>query len=329
MAERPVCLQGQLTGSMRDRVLQRTTGSIAAPGDDGRTDQRAMDRLFGAYMLVAAGALAFPGRPALWPVLLIVHLLLAFLALGVGPARRLTSAISAAVPRLAVLVHDWYPLLLMPLLYTELATLNVAVWRGRYFDPLILASERTLFGTQPSFALSRTYPYLVLSEPLHAAYLSYYFIIYVPPILLYLLRRAGDFRRLVFGLMLTFFVHYLFFIFFPVQGPRYLFPAPGGRLAEGPVYRLAHHLLEAGSSRGAAFPSSHVGVSTAQTILVFRYLPRLGPVIALLAAGLALGAIYGGFHYATDAIAGFCLGLLLVSLAPTVRRWLAGSGVPS
>ncbi|HEX9106408.1 MAG TPA: phosphatase PAP2 family protein, partial [Longimicrobiales bacterium] len=200
-----------------------------------------------------------------------------------------------------------------------------AVWHGRYFDALIQSSEQALFGMQPSYALSRMYPYLALSEPLHAAYLSYYLIIYAPPVLLYLLGRRGDFRRLVFPLMLTFFVHYLFFIFFPVSGPRYLFPAPGGRLAEGHVYQLAHRLLEAGSSRGAAFPSSHVGVATAQTILVFRYLPWLGPVIGVLAVGLAFGAVYGGFHYATDALVGLCLGVLLVSLAPRARRLLAGS----
>ena len=310
---------------MPDTVLGWARRRQTTTADDGRLDQRAMDRLFGAYMLVSATAFAFPGRPAIWPLLVLVHLVLAALTLGLGPARRATGAVAAAAPRVATFVHDWYPLVFMPLLYTELATLNLAVWHGRYFDPVILASERTLFGTQPSVALSRTFPYLLVSEPLHAAYLSYYLIIYGPPVLLYLLGRAGDFRRLVFPLMLTFFVHYLFFIFFPVQGPRYLFPAPGGRLADGPVYQLAHRLLEAGSSRGAAFPSSHVGVTTAQTIQVFRYLPRLGPIVAVLAAGLALGAIYGGFHYATDAIAGLCLGLLLVAVAPTVRRWLTGS----
>jgi membrane-associated phospholipid phosphatase len=223
-------------------------------------------------------------------------------------------------------IHDWYPLLIMPLLYEELASLNVAVWQGRYFDPVILGIERFVFGTQPSFALSRALPYLALSEPLHAAYLSYYLIIYGPPLLLYLLGRRGDFRRLVFVLMLTFFVHYLFFVYFPVQGPRYLFPAPGGELARGPVYRAAHALLESGSSRGAAFPSSHVAVAVVQTLLVARFMPRLAPVVGLLAAGLAFGAVYGGFHYATDAIAGLVAGIVLFVVSGRVRRWLAGPG---
>ena len=294
-------------------------------GREGLTDRQAMDRLLGVYLLVSGVALAFPGRGPRWPVLALLHLLGACLGLGLVPPR-LTDAMRACAPRFVELLHDWYPLLLMPLLYEELATLNVAVHGARYFDPWIQRAETFLFGLQPSYALSRALPYLSISEPLHAAYLSYYFIIYGPPLLLFALGRRGDFRRLVFPLMLTFFVHYLFFIYLPVQGPRYLFAAPGGHLAEGPVYQLAHRLLEAGSSRGAAFPSSHVAVSTTQTLSVYRFLPRLTPVVAVLAAGLALGAVYGGFHYATDALAGFVLGVLLFLLAPRAQRLLLAAG---
>src|SRR5690606_32570498 len=157
-----------------------------------------------------------------------------------------------------------------------------------------------------------------------AAYLSYYAIIYGPPLLLYLAGRRADYHELLFPLMLTFLVSYLFFIYFPVQGPRYLFPPPGGGLEAGPAYRLAHRVLEAGSSQGAAFPSSHVAVAVAQTVLVARLLPRLLPAVAILAAGLAAGAVYGGFHYATDVVAGLALALVLITAAPRVRAVLGG-----
>jgi membrane-associated phospholipid phosphatase len=68
-------------------------------------------------------------------------------------------------------------------------------------------------------------------------------------------------------------------------------------------------LLEAGSSKGSAFPSSHVAVSVTQTILAWHYFgARRGAVVAMVAAGLAAGAVYGGFHYAVDVIAGAVLG---------------------
>ena len=45
----------------------------------------------------------------------------------------------------------------------------------------------------------------------------------------------------------------------------------------------------------------------------------LRPIIALLTIGLALGAIYGGFHYATDAVIGALLGAFLFMIAEPLR----------
>jgi len=311
-------------GAERDSASR--AGHEADPVTDHavRAGPRALDRLFALYMLVSGLALAGPARPALWPVLALVHALAAAAALR---SRALAPALAAASrrwPRLAVVVSDWYALLVLPALYTELAVLNRAVYAGTYFDALVMRWEETLFGGQPSRALAAALPYLALSEPLHAAYLSYYAIIYGPPLLLYVAGRRSHFHEMLFPLMLTFFVSYLFFIYFPVQGPRYIFPPPGGGLEAGPLYRLAHLVLEAGSAQGAAFPSSHVAVAATQTILVARFLPRLLPVVAVLTLGLAAGAVYGGFHYATDVVAGFALAAVLVGAAPRARAVLDG-----
>jgi membrane-associated phospholipid phosphatase len=218
---------------------------------------------------------------------------------------------------------DWLPIVLVPALYAELAPLNIAVHGGTYFDDIIIRWEQALFAGLPSRDWAAALPSLPLSELLHAAYLSYYFIIFVPPLLLFLRGRTVEFRATVFTVMLAFFVHYVFFIYFPVQGPRYLFAPPGGQLANGTFYTLTHRVLEAGSSQGAAFPSSHVGVSVAQTLITFVYMPRFAVLLAALTAGLALGAVYGGFHYAIDALAGLLLGAAAFIAAPRVARLLA------
>ncbi|MBI4543648.1 MAG: phosphatase PAP2 family protein [Gemmatimonadetes bacterium] len=286
----------------------------------------ATERLFAAYALLSALALAFPRRPLYAALLAALHVAAAAVllraSLAVPGARR------RPVSPAAAWLRDWYPLLLIPALYTELAVLNRAVHGGRYFDPLLQRWEMAVFGGQPSRGLAAAAPHLWLSEALHGAYLSYYIIIYGPPLLLYLRGRRAEFRQVVFALMLTFFVHYAFFIYFPVQGPRYLFPAPAGEMARGWLYRLSHFLLEAGSSQGAAFPSSHVAVAAAQTWLSARYLPRLAPWVGVLTLGLALGAVYGGFHYATDAAAGLLLGVLLAAAAPAAAGLLTGRAEP-
>lgn len=285
-----------------------------------------LDRLFATYMLAALPALAFANRPSDWPLLLALHAAAILITWPVPAVQRALLHASPAARRYARAVLDWAPLLLVPLLYKELAILNIAVHGGTYFDDIVIAWEQVIFSGQPSRDWAAAAPLLWLSEPLHAAYLSYYFIIFVPPLLLFLRAERTAFRAAVFTLMLAFFAHYIFFIYFPVQGPRYLFPPPGGDLANGVFYQLAHRVLEVGSAQGAAFPSSHVGVSVAQTLIVARYLPRLAPVFVVLTTGLALGAIYGGFHYATDAVAGLALGVAAFVAAPYVARLLAGRG---
>jgi membrane-associated phospholipid phosphatase len=285
-----------------------------------------LDRLFAIYLLTAVPALAFAHRPPAWPLLLALHTTAILLAWPVPAVQRALSRAASGVRRTVRAIVDWAPLLLVPLLYKELAILNTAVHGGGYFDEMVIAWEQVIFSGQPSRDWAAAAPRLWLSEPLHAAYLSYYFIIFVPPLLLFLKGRTAEFRAGVFALMLAFFTHYIFFIYFPVQGPRYLFPPPGAELANGYFYQLAHRVLEVGSAQGAAFPSSHVGVSVAQTLVVWRYLPRLTPVFALLTLGLALGAIYGGFHYATDAVAGILLGAAAFALAPRLARTLTLPG---
>ena len=280
--------------------------------------QRALRRLFALYLLLSGFALLFPHRPDAWLVLAALHMLGIALLLGLGPAPNVARWLADRWPRAMRVIADWYTLVLVPALYTELAVLNVAVHNGHYFDDVILRWEQQIFGGQPSRELAAAMPWLPLSEFLHFSYIAYYLIIYGPFLLLYLRGRREDHPRAAFTIMLTFIAHYLFFVYFPVQGPRYLFPAPTGEIENGVMYQLAHRILEAGSSRGAAFPSSHVGVAFAQTALAFVLLKRWAPALFVLSTGLAVGAVYGGFHYATDAVAGFAFAMLLFYLAPGI-----------
>jgi membrane-associated phospholipid phosphatase len=219
---------------------------------------------------------------------------------------------------------DWYPALLIPVLYTELAQLILAVHHGLYFDAPIQAVEERIFGGAPSREFAAAFPQRWLSELLHSGYLSYYFLIYVPPIVLYASRGRDAGRKAIFSLMLTFAVHYLFFIYFPVQGPFYEYPSPVATNTSGPLHRLTQVALTA-SSRGAAFPSSHVGVAVAQVLTTARFHSRAAVWLAPMALLLALGAVYGGYHYATDVVCGAMLGAAAVLLAPAAYRALGGS----
>ena len=57
------------------------------------------------------------------------------------------------------------------------------------------------------------------------------------------------------------------------------------------VRRLALWLLEGGSSRGTAFPSSHAAVAVAASIASLRYQPKLGAGVAFTTVLLVFGAV--------------------------------------
>jgi membrane-associated phospholipid phosphatase len=198
----------------------------------------------------------------------------------------------------------------------------------RYHDPAISGLERRIFGGEPAYAWAGAWPWRPLSELLHACYFSYYPLIYTPPLLAYVGRaraRSDDhqpFEETVLALVLAFVTCFVVFIVFPVQGPRYL-GVPAG-VPDGPVRRLVLRVLQSASSRGAAFPSSHVSVAVAQAWMALRHQPKIGRWTALLALGLACGAVYGGFHYAIDALVGALVGAAAALCAGPLRLRLQG-----
>jgi membrane-associated phospholipid phosphatase len=216
-------------------------------------------------------------------------------------------------------VRRWAPLMSLLFLYTELPLLIRAAGHTTFFDPIVIRWEGALFGGQPSVTLAAAWNSAPLSEFLHAAYISYYPIIFVVPALLAIQKRHADFSEATFVLLLAFTVCFVAFVVFPVAGPRYLWPSRAD-VVSGPIRRFTQWILEARSSRGTAFPSSHVAVATAQSILAVIYFGRRGLVLGLVTVLLALGAVYGGFHFAVDVIAGATLGAIIATIGLGAAR---------
>lgn len=229
-------------------------------------------------------------------------------------------------------VRDWAPLLAVPLLYTELPAL-IAGAESRFHDQLVQQWESALFGASPAHVAAGRFAWTGLSELLHLGYLSYYLIIYAPPLWLYLRDERRSFELTITALAIAFTGCFLVFVYFPVAGPRYLWSAPPG-IPDGPVRRAAVWVLANGSSKGAAFPSSHVAVAVVQSLMMFRHHRRAGLVISIASLLLALGAVYGGFHYGIDVLAGaatgvvVATGVILSARTPATESAALASGAP-
>ena len=208
--------------------------------------------------------------------------------------------------RSAACCGEIYPLLLLLGLYTEVGILN---GRGAsVHDALIQRWEVALFGGQVSLDWWQSSPSRFWSALLHAAYFSYYLIVTVPAIVFLRQRRTVEARHFIFVVMATFVACYLVFIFFPVAGPYYTFPHPPAWFIDNLPARLVYATLAAGSSYGAAFPSSHVAAAVAATVAAFRGSRRLGLALVIPTLLLSLGVVYCQMHYGVDALAGGVVG---------------------
>ena len=279
-----------------------------------------LDRLTLGYVGVPTLALALSfqyGPIRGWPFLLLAHALIVTCVLLAPRARR-----AGTVGRF---VGDLYPLLLLAALYGEIGIFTLH--RGVVHDAAIQSLEQQVFGAQVSVTWIRAQPSAALSWVLHACYLAYYGILAASPLGLWASGRRDAARAAIFAIMVTFYLHYAVFLFYPVAGPRYFFPlADNAATATWPA-RFIQQLLNRADSWGAAFPSSHVAATVVATGMAWLGWRALGLALLPLAVGLTLGVVYGQFHYGVDAAAGLLGGLaVLLAFARRGGERRAGTG---
>lgn len=276
---------------------------------------RASDLMILVYLgLTVCLMVAFQSHVRAWGALALAHLVAGALLLRIAA----NEPPEGGLPRL---LRDFYPLPAMALFYFEYSWLTHVTGAGMH-DALVVRLEQSLFGFQPSQELHRMWPWPWLSQYLHGAYFLYYLVPLSLAVTLYATRRWDAFQECLTTTMLAFLSCGLFFITFPVAGPYHHFGPPDLGSLGGGIAALAHALIQKGSSVGTAFPSSHVAVSVAVWISALRLSPRLFWVQALVVPALAVGTVYGGFHYALDSLAGWQWGVAAGILGPKLHAFL-------
>lgn len=203
-------------------------------------------------------------------------------------------------------------------------------------DHVFAQWEQCVFGYQPALLFSQKVTNPVFSELMDLGYASYYPLIALT-LLFYFFRRYDEFLRASFIMLTSFFIYYVVFIFLPVAGPTFYYLAVGlEKIAEGVFpsvgdyfnthqacmptpgyedgffYYLVEVAKEAGERPTAAFPSSHVGVTTVLVWLAWHTRSRrLFFVMLPFAILMFFATFYIQAHYAIDAIAGVVSGTLI------------------
>jgi len=212
-------------------------------------------------------------------------------------------------------------------------------------DHIFAGWEQDLFGCQPALLFAKALPWAVVSELMSMGYFMYYPMI-AAVVLYYFFCRYYEAERVGFVMLASFFIYYLIYIYVPVVGPTFyfdavgvqdiakgIFPAMGDYFSthtsclptpgytDGIFYQLVENAKEAGERPTAAFPSSHVGVSTICILLAWHSRNRkLLFTMLPFYIFLCMATVYIQAHYLIDAIAGWISAVVIYFMLMAVSK---------
>ena len=201
-------------------------------------------------------------------------------------------------------------------------------------DHLLANVEQTIFGCQPALVFSQVLSGAFWKELFCFGYFSYFAMIAIM-VLIVMTRRPRRFDSVTFVMMCTFFLYYVVFLLFNTAGPQFYFTAPGVDAANGVFpfiddwfhthselpasysgpFSYLVYLLHGSETPIAAFPSSHVGVSTVILIMLYRLKKRWAMLMLPFYLLLCLSTVYIGAHYAIDVFAGWVSAIIFMVIA--------------
>lgn len=274
---------------------------------------RLMDINCLAYLGLVGFLLIFFHRAvAYWPIYILIHAVLVIFILEIV-------RFGEKYPQKKTfwILRTFYPVALILYLWSELNGL-VPMFYGSYWaTDIIIHWDKIIFGVHPTVWVQQLYqPWL--DELMNFFYTGYYTFFLLVPLSLFICKKKKE-AIAVFSLTtFAYFSNFLLFYFFPVVSPR-MYPSLEAlhiKQHSGYFFSLVNRIVQAeGSVLGAAFPSSHVSGALVWALAALRYSRKLGYVVAPIALGVAVAAVYLGLHHAVDSIFGILWGFICYPIA--------------
>jgi len=214
-------------------------------------------------------------------------------------------------------IHDWLPLVLFTTAFEEVAFLSLAVrdgWQNGY----ILALESRVFGVSPMEWLhARARAWVV--EFLEFGYFAFYPLYPIVGGWFWGFRKRpqyrGAFRGMTDTLSTGYAICYAVYLLFPTQSPANRAGVQQiGSAQAGVFQQMVRTIQNHAGVHGNAFPSAHIMLAFVVLMFAYRYLPRVAPWLLAPILLMCVGAVYDGYHYPSDVVAGALIGIVLGAL---------------
>jgi membrane-associated phospholipid phosphatase len=220
------------------------------------------------------------------------------------------------------MIRDWVPMGLTLLAFREMELFVPTTYNTHYENAWIRWDEIAL----NEWGLKRAIEFLgpVIPTYLELCYLLVYGLGTFCVVVIWMKTQRRGIDRFYVVLSAGTLLSYALFPYFPSRPPRLVFPEVGFPVAHSVFRTVNLFLLRNGSIHTGVFPSAHVSSAISAAWALFLVLPRKHRGIAwgvlLYAISVAIATIYGRYHYAVDAVAGFGISLVAGTIALVIRR---------
>ena len=220
------------------------------------------------------------------------------------------------------LAHDWLPAVFFISVFEEVSFLSLSV-RSDWQNAQIIALESLLFAV-PLAAWMRAHAAPWLVQFLEFGYFAFYPLYPVVGGVFWAWRHrarfAGTFRRLTDTLSVGYVLCYATYLLFPTRSPANTTGVQQFAGNQRGLFQTLVGLIQNHAGvHGNAFPSAHIMLAFVVLLFAYRYLPRVAPWLLFPILLMCVGAVYDGYHYASDVIVGALLGIVL-GVMGTLRR---------
>jgi hypothetical protein len=205
------------------------------------------------------------------------------------------------------IVRDWLPAPLMMFVYWQ--TGQFFTRRNESLEARLLALDDkilgALFGRRPNPSLG-----VAAANAFEFAYLFCYPLIPLCLLALYVLGLRAHADEYWAAVLPPTYFCYALLPFIQMFPPRLLAADRWRNLSRGPIRNFNLWVLHHGSIQVNTFPSAHVASAMAAALVLLRLAPPVGIPFLVISIGIALGAVFGRYHYAADAITATVLAMV-------------------
>lgn len=206
-------------------------------------------------------------------------------------------------------LHALYPMIFVPVIFDSFA--DILPWVSPTLqDARLIQLDRALFGGDPTVWLER-FIHPALTELLTWAYTSYYFLPIVLLLTLYCRGKQWEYDRVMFGVVLCFYLSYVGYFLVPAIGPRFTLTHLQtvdlhGVFAADAIRDTLNYLER---FKQDAFPSAHTAVVLVVLFYAWQFVRGLFWVFLPIVLALIFSTVYLRYHYVIDVLAGILLAI--------------------